>query len=276
MKCDQEKPCKRCRTKGLECRVDSGASSSARTDDQVSPISQWASPPGQAQPTPPQARSVPAVHSQFQVPAPTVAYGLGTPMQPPTIPYANHNLHANHDPSLINFLSSVVHPTVPTQVHPQTTSHLNWAQNSQPRDLMDFSQDLSMDFSDLDTVLKGEWGGWLDPSLMPPAFDKPTDNSQLSDVSTPSIDDSINLGAAAYNRSAWRWIPNHERGNQDQSLASVLVDSHGPDGKLPRPRQIALIPPMEPQERDKIVALLLAGCDKANYQKIVALFPSTR
>jgi hypothetical protein len=197
-------------------------------------------------------------------------------MQPPTIPYANHNLHANHDPSLINFLTSVVHSTLPAHSQSHTASHLNWAQHSQPRDLMDFSQDLSMDFGDLDTVLKGEWGGWLDPSLMPPSFDQPTDQSQRSDVSTPSIDDSINLGAAAYNRSAWRWIPNHEKGHQDQSLASVLIDSHGPDGKLPRPRQIALIAPMESQERDRIVALLLAGCDKANYQKIVALFPSTR
>lgn len=28
------------------------------------------------------------------------------------------------------------------------------------------------------------------------------------------------------------------------------------------------------QDRDRIVALLLAGCERANYQKIVALFPA--
>ncbi|USW57029.1 hypothetical protein Slin15195_G103480 [Septoria linicola] len=282
VKCDQEKPCKRCRTKGLECRVDSGpdSASSSRGDDHLSPVSQRATPPGPSQQTTPLSHPVPVHHAQYQTSGPPLAYGLGTPMQPPTIPYSNtthtHSIQASHDPSLISFLSSVVHPSVQPHMQPHPSSHLDWAQNTQPRDLMDFSQDLSMDFGDLDTVLSGEWGGWLDLSLMPQASDKAADNSQASDVSTPSIDDSINLGAAAYNRSAWRWIPNSEKSNQDQTLASILRDSHGPDGRLPRPRQVTLIPPMESKERDRIVALLLAGCDRANYQKIVGLFPSTR
>lgn len=261
--------------------MDSGPdSASSRSEDHLSPVSHRATPPGPSQQTTPTSHAVPAHHAQYQAARPPLAYGLAAPMQPPTIPYPNtaqtHSQQTSHDPSLISFLSSVVHPSEQPHMQPHPSSHLDWAQNTQPRDLMDFSQDLSMDFADLDTVLRGEWGGWLDPSLMPQAFDKAADNSQASDISTPSIDDSINLGAAAYNRSAWRWTPNAEKSNQDQTLTSILRDSHGPEGRLPRPRQIAMIPPMESKERDRIVALLLAGCDKANYQKIVALFPSTR
>lgn len=161
-------------------------------------------------------------------------------------------------------------------MQPLPQSTLSWNQNFNPRDVMDFSQDLSMDFNDLDAVLSGDWQPWLDPALDHAAVDKSSGRSdQISDVSTPSIDDSINLGTAAYNRSAWRWVPNHEKGNQDNTLASVLVESHGPD-KLPRPQMIKLVPSMDQQDRDRIVALLLAGCDKQNYQKIVALFPSAR
>ena len=95
---------------------------------------------------------------------------------------------------------------------------------------MDFSQDLSIDFNDLDAILAGGWDTWLDPALAPPMFDKPTDCT-VSDVSTPSIDGSINLGSAAYSRSAWKWVPNHEKGknHHDQSLASILVDGRASD-----------------------------------------------
>lgn len=111
---------------------------------------------------------------------------------------------------------------------------------------MDFGQDLSLEFNDLDAVLDGDWGlNWLDPALVSGVTDQTIAQSTPS-VNTPTIDESINLSTAAYNRSAWRWNPNHEKVNQDQALASVLVDSHGPD-KLPRPRQQPLTQPLNQQ-----------------------------
>lgn len=265
-------PCNRCRTKGVQCRVDSG-SSTAKYEDIASPLSQHSTPPQQQLLSlPPDTRAIPSQHTE----APPYHHEATRAMQPPLSAYASHTIPTNEDPSLVNFLiNSVVRPAETTTRTTPVTSNLDWAQNYNPRDLMDFSQDLTMDFNDLDTVLKGEWDGWLDPSLMAPTFDRPVDQSQRSDVSTPSIDDSINLGTAAYNRSAWRWVPNHEQGNQDQTLASVLVDSRTSD-RIPRPRQIALTQPLDQQERDRIVALLLAGCEKNNYQRIVSLFPSAR
>lgn len=113
---------------------------------------------------------------------------------------------------------------------------------------MDFGQDLSLDFNDLDAVLTGDWGlNWLDPALVSAAGGPPTEHS-ASSANTPTIDESINLSTAAYNRSAWRWNPNHENINQDHALASVLVDSHGPD-KLPRPRQQPLTEPLNQKVR---------------------------
>ncbi|GIZ41490.1 hypothetical protein CKM354_000479300 [Cercospora kikuchii] len=276
VKCDQVKPCKRCRAKGLECRVDAGDATASRAVDRVSPVTRWTSSPGQSQATPPPAYSSAPAQPTYRDPttAPTFEGDRAAPR--PSIPGPNLSLDANQDHSLIDFLSSVVQPGDPMHLPTHPQSQQNWAQDYHSRDLMDFGQDLNINFGDLDAVLKGEWGGWLDPSLVPQPFDRPSEPSQMSEVSTPSIEDSINLSVAAYSRSAWRWIPNHEKGNQDHILASVLMDSRGPDGKLPKPKQIALIAPLESQERDRIVALLLAESDKVNYQKIVALFPSTR
>ncbi|KXT01826.1 hypothetical protein AC578_1994 [Pseudocercospora eumusae] len=280
VKCDQDKPCKRCRTKGLECRVDNAPSTSTyRADEQQSPPNnQWSTP-------------LETLQSPHDVRAAPLQYIFRPVVSTPTAPMAKpsvangpaNGMSAPDDPSLTTFLSSVIHPaqataqrTQPLAQPPPPPSNLVWNQNFNSRDLMDFSQDLSMDFNDLDAVLSMDWTPWLDPALVPTSMDWPNGRSdQVSDVSTPSIDDSINLGTAAYSRSAWRWVPNHEKGNEDHNLTTVLVESHGPD-KLPRPRQIALVPPMDQQERDRIVALLLAGCDKQNYQKIVALFPSAR
>lgn len=125
---------------------------------------------------------------------------------------------------------------------------------------MDFGQDFSLDVNDLDAVLTGEWGiNWLDPALGSGVAGPPTDNS-ASSSNTPTIDESINLGTAAYNRSAWRWNPTQGPINQDHALASVLVDSHGPD-KLPRPRQQFMTQPLSQQ----VCWACVSDCFTADY-----------
>ncbi|CAK4034861.1 Early growth response 1 [Lecanosticta acicola] len=268
VKCDQEKPCKRCKTKGLECRVDSNSGSAAlRNGGSGSPDAQWSpqQTPGSRAPVehvPLHTNHANTYVPQMQVPTNT----HGPPNTGPMI----------EDPSLTDFLSNVFHPTQAAQAQHHPRTDVTWNGNFSNRDLMDFSQDLSMDFHDLDTVLSGNWDPWLDPSLagnMP--MDKPR-NPTTSEHSIQSIDESINLGSAAYKRSAFRWIPNHEKGkDNDQTLASILIDGQGAEN-LYRPGQEILAQPLSLQDRDKMVALLLASCDKVNYQRIVALFPGVK
>lgn len=142
-----------------------------------------------------------------------------------------------------------------------------------PRNLMDISQDLSMDFHDFDGAFMDGWDPWLDPSLSSLPFDKPT-TERLSDVSTPSIDESIGLGSAAFRRSAWQWTPNHERGNQhEMHLASCHPDGHAKE-QAPPTHPHCLKYPVDHKARDRVVAMLLTVCDKSNYQRIVGFFPA--
>uniref|UniRef100_A0A2D3VMF6 Xylanolytic transcriptional activator regulatory domain-containing protein n=1 Tax=Ramularia collo-cygni TaxID=112498 RepID=A0A2D3VMF6_9PEZI len=187
-------------------------------------------------------------------------------------PATNVPTYENH--SLTGFLRDVFQPSQSDTAYlPQPSLVPN--QSHTLRDLMDFGQDLSLEFNDLDAVLTGDWGlNWLEPALLP------EDNARLngqsnSTANSATIDESINLGTAAYNRSAWRWEPNDERVDHDHALASVLLESHGPD-KLPRPRQLPLMKPLHQKDRDRIVALLLASCERGNYQNIVSLFPAVR
>lgn len=271
VKCDQEKPCKRCKSKGLECRVDSSSSSSMlRADDHQSPTEPWTA----------QSDIRPCVPAPNRASGRTIANSVNPlstgAVHPVTVSESHHPGPVMEDSSLTDFLKDVLHPAEQSHAlvpRPDTT----WNDNFAPRDLMDFSQDLSMDFNDLDALLSGGWDTWLDPSLVPPMFDKPTDRA-VSDVSTPSIDGSINLGSAAYNRSAWKWVPNPEKGkgNRDHSLASILVDGKA-SGQMTQ--QIKTHPRSQlltSQDRDRIVALLLSGCDKVNFQKVVTMFPTAQ
>lgn len=187
-----------------------------------------------------------------------------------------NNVSMVEDSSLTDFLSNVFHPSQAAQSQQQPRTEVAWNGNFSNRDLMDFSQDLSMDFHDLDTVLSGNWDPWLDPSLMNNAVtDKPSTHA-TSDQSMQSIDESINLGSAAYSRSAWRWVPNREKAkDNDSALASILIDGHN-SGQVMQPRQQILPQGLDLQDRDRMVALLLASCDKVNFQRIVALFPDVR
>ncbi|KAK4494544.1 hypothetical protein PRZ48_013900 [Zasmidium cellare] len=260
VKCDQDKPCKRCKTKGLECRVDVSSSSTMyRSDDHDSPPEQWT---GQSDSRP--------YNSEQHLPGPTSIPAQASVVQPMMMPGSNQPSSIMEDPSLTDFLKDVLHPAEQAHASAQPRTDTTWNGNFAPRDLMDFSQDLSLDFNDLDAVLSGGWDTWLDPSLVPAVYDKPTDRT-VSDGSTPSIDGSINMGSAAYNRSAWKWVPDHGKGraSKDQSLASILID-----GKASMPQRGSQSQLLTAQDRDRIVALLLSSCDKPNFQKVVTMFPA--
>ncbi|KAF2162585.1 hypothetical protein M409DRAFT_69144 [Zasmidium cellare ATCC 36951] len=267
VKCDQEKPCKRCKTKGLECRVDASSSSTMyRSDDHDSPPEQLT---GQSD-----FRTYPSEQHQLSGPTSTPAnISHASVVQPVMMPGSHHPAPIMEDPSLSDFLKDVLHPAEQAHVSAQPRSDTTWNGNFAPRDLMDFSQDLSLDFNDLDAVLSGGWDTWLDPSLVPAVYDKPTDRT-VSDGSTPSIDGSINMGSAAYNRSAWKWVPDAGKGkaSKDQSLASILIDGKA-SGEMQLVREGPRSQLLTPQDRDRIVALLLSSCDKPNFQKVVTMFP---
>jgi hypothetical protein len=134
---------------------------------------------------------------------------------------------------------------------------------------MDFSQDFGTDLLDLGFASLDNWEAWLQPV---PLDDMPTATSDRpTDVSTPSLDDSIGMGSAAFRRSAWRWEPNHEQGGQ---VPHELTD-HGIDHQHHPTGSRRFTQKFDDRSRDRVIATLLAVCDGENYDKFVTSFPPT-
>lgn len=218
VKCDQQKPCKRCLSKRIECRVE--ATESQHDQDTTTADERESS----------------IAHGK------DVTELIGTP-----IPVQQELSISKHEsPSLTSFLRDVLCSSITTNSDHILESSLDWDHHMAFRDLMDFGQDMTLDFNNLDTILADDWRlNWLNPSLGTQIPDQQREQS-ASSSNAPTIDESINLSTAAYSRSAWRWNPNHEKVDQDHALASVLLHGHGPD-KLPRPRQQPLTQPLNQQ-----------------------------
>ncbi len=75
VKCDQDKPCKRCHTKGLDCRVNADPDSAPdRENGRLSPVIRRTTPSRLSQQTTSQGQSVTSRHAQCQVSEPSVAH----------------------------------------------------------------------------------------------------------------------------------------------------------------------------------------------------------
>lgn len=170
------------------------------------------------------------------------------------------------DLSLGDFLHSVLQD-LPTGSHQgvNSTARGSWT----PRDIMDFGQDLTTGFMDTDlaSMNVNDWDAWLSPGF---ALRHTT---SMSDISTPSFDDSIEMGSAAFRRSAWKWIPNHEKGGESQKSLATYGQDNREGHSHTRNRKFAF-QRLESKARDRIVGMLLCVCDKSNFERIMSSFPT--
>ena len=154
------------------------------------------------------------------------------PMPPPKLPTPmtvvdeppDNTVTLTDELSLTDFLRDILQPgQEPVDTGNAERPGSSWHNHGMytPRNLMDIGQDLSMDFNDFDGAFMDGWDAWLDPSLASLPFDKPTERMSVSDVSTPSIDESIGMGSAAFKRSAWQWTPNHENGKYNRFVIEL-------------------------------------------------------
>lgn len=261
-KCNDEKPCARCKSSGLDCSLPNqtiSPTSGSNSLDIVPDSSDQQSLQANCKIQDPQAQR--DSESDFLDATYTANAVSAVPL--------------SDDPSLTDFLREVFHPASQALGNPDAQLHNSIPYEGDPGaswDVMDFSQDLSLEFQDMDGALAGEWGIWTTTGLDVPFHEKPTERQ--SDVSSPSIDESISLSSAAFQRSAWRWVPNHEKGNQTLMNLGTAAEKDSHDPQFSQRQQRCLLRPMDSTARDRIVAMLLTVCEKANYQNIAQLLPS--
>jgi len=178
------------------------------------------------------------------------------------------------DSSLAEFLRDIMMPTPPNPLPGESQHSLDFIQQSyySGRDVFNFGIESSLDLTDIDF-------GWIStqnarlPGLnFPPVPDMELDRPERGQY-TPDMSSGITAGAEAYQKSVWRWRPaQQDHGHAEQVNLSVpsrdlrLLESHHcPDGLERR---------LEQNSRDKILAMLLSGCEPKNVSRVVASFPS--
>lgn len=261
-KCNDEKPCARCKSSGLDCILPNQTTSPTSGSNTLDIL-----PDSSDQQSIQDSCQIPDQQAQ-QTAGPNFLEASYTANTGSAVPLSD-------DPSLTDFLREVFHPAPPALGNTDAQLHTSISYDGDPVaswDVMDFSQDLSLEFQDIDGALAGEWGVWTTPALDVPFHEKPTERQ--SDVSSPSIDESISLSSAAFQRSAWRWVPNHEKGNQTLMNLGTAAEKDRHDSQFSQRQQRCLLRPMDSTARDRIVAMLLTVCEKANYQNIAQLLPS--
>ncbi|KAF9638568.1 c6 zinc finger domain containing protein [Lasiodiplodia theobromae] len=308
LKCEDEKPCKRCQNKGITCESNSDSRTSASASTQLpgessleesvppaylsvapSPIR----PVDQSQPTPVAPVPVMAEPDQVnnQMPTPnTLLNGFeisgdeasisGTTFTPSIAPdpSALSSSLTVHENNFYDFLRNVLTPNNPGSLSPT-----HW--DFEPRNILDFNveDDLSFDANDfglLDAFNGKPFNTSEDFGIFPPTINPPSVNapaaSTPSDSAPPSDRRRAGIGAEAYRRSSFvRWQPAHEGAHLEVGTISTPHEEvASPDARY-KPDQRILSERLEQSSRDKLLAIILNTCDSTNLGRVVSSFPST-
>jgi hypothetical protein len=179
------------------------------------------------------------------------------------------------DSSLADFLRDVMMPTSPNSLVAAGTHSLDYIQQGyySGRDVFNFGMESSLDFNDIDF-------GWMissqnarQPAWNYGAAPELERERPVRDTRTPDVSTGISAGAEAFRKSIWQWKPvQQDHAHAEQVNLSLpykdmqsLAPRHGPD---------VLDQTLEQTSRDKILAMLLSGCNPSNVSRVVASFPS--
>ena len=299
LRCDDEKPCARCKRKGITCTSAKAATATQRNyDGSMSPSRRERHSYGQAtnhhftiattdnglsidvdvpSPMSPQRGrpghesrrnlSQAPEHSSNSVDQNGALSVSATAPQTQNVQAFSPDVpNMFGESSLAEFLNDVMLPPLPgpeeLPLPDAQGSHMHAT-----RDFLDFGTSW-LDFVEIDALLNAEVG--LKPNNhvsfrpVPPSGNK-----------TPLFGQSFAQRNAAFSRSIWQWEPTKKDhgGAQQLNLSLPLADMNSPET-----RSLAgtILPGQHIDQtvRDRILALILSTCDKSMYSDVVSSFPS--
>jgi len=144
------------------------------------------------------------------------------------------------------------------------------------RDVFNFGMESSLDFNDMDF-------GWISSqnnqtaninfnfNVCPePTIDQALDRGQQ----TPDVNSGISLSTQAFQKSLWLWNPMKKDHCSAEQIHLSLPNKDIESLEM-RSGIDTLVPQLEQNCRDRILAMLLKTCVPANIPKVVTSFPST-
>ncbi|KAH7039036.1 c6 zinc finger domain-containing protein [Macrophomina phaseolina] len=295
LKCEDEKPCKRCQNKGIVCESNSD-SRQHHTSCSAPSQPQAASPKravlqGQAVSTTAAPVMTESEQVNNQMPTPStmlngfeisgdeasISGATFTPAMatdPGTLPSSL----AVHENNFYDFLRNVLTPNNPGSFSPTP-----W--EFEPRNILDFNVEDNMSFDANDFGLLDAFNGksfnnidefgFFPPPIDPPSLSAPS-NCAPSDSGTTDRRKRAGIGAEAYRRSSFiRWQPAHEGSHLEVGkISTPNDDAASPDARYKLDQRI-LSERLEQSSRDKLLAIILNTCDSTTMGRVVSSFPST-
>lgn len=297
LKCEDEKPCRRCRQKNLTCRLVTGALEEldaaqelgAAQDllDLSNDLDSRSPYPQAAQPTPSHHHSESTVdeaimvaHQQFpqawddmqgMEPSPSDV-AIGPTQEPEPLPMFMQNLAMSYSEGSP---SDAFIPDFLRYMPPVESSLSGYAT---PRGLAEHSLNWDLDFSGIDLALFDQ--SLMHESLQQDSFHHDVPTAAASAAEQPTQNAAVDSAAAdrakAFDRSLWRYMPRSKSNPVTAGETNLAFPDGESEGQSP-----GLIPPrniiserLSYTSRDRLLALVLESSSNENSKRIAAGFPS--
>lgn len=176
------------------------------------------------------------------------------------------------DSSLAEFLQDIMTRGSPNYSKDNTAMDLVPQDSSW--DVLNFGIDSSLDFNDMDL-------GWisshnqttiLNYNIMPDYDDLPLDHGQQ----TPDVQPSINMGAEAFRKSLWNWLP-AQREHAFMEVSNLSLSHKDMEGLEHRTSPDIVDHQLEQSSRDDILAMVLStNSQQSGVSRVITSFPSTQ
>jgi hypothetical protein len=142
-------------------------------------------------------------------------------------------------------------------------------------DVFNFGMESSLEFNDMDL-------GWINsqnnyaPIGNPHVTFETNDSTVDKGQETPDVQSSISLGAEAFSKSLWNWLPG-QREHGWMELSNLSLPHHEIEGLENRPTPNMIDHHLEQSSRDAILAMVLnANAQESGIAKVVTSFPSAQ
>ena len=176
------------------------------------------------------------------------------------------------DSSLAEFLQDIMTRGSPNYAKDNQSVDL-LPQNSS-WDVLNFGIDSSLDFNDMDLgwIASHNQAAMFNYDMLSDLNDPPLDLGQV----TPDVQPSINLGAEAFRKSLWTWLPGQLE-HAFMEVSNLSLTNKDMEGLESRGSPEIIDHQLEQSSRDDILAMVLSmNSQHGGISRVIMSFPSTQ
>jgi hypothetical protein len=176
------------------------------------------------------------------------------------------------DSSLAEFLENIMTRGSPN--YSKNSAAMDLVPQDSSWDVLNFGIDSSLDFNDMDLgwISSHNQTSMLNYNMIPDYNDMPLDHGQQ----TPDVQPSITMGAEAFRKSLWNWLPG-QREHAFMEVSNLSLSHKDMEGLEHRASPDIIDYQLEQSSRDDILAMVLStNSQQSGVPRVITSFPSTQ